>query len=268
MHVEDAVEPEIILWENYGVKSTSRFLRIIFYFVFVFMMLLICFYVVYELEQLSNRTSRSMSDQNCRTNVDPQSANLDYYEDTSKRTGDFECFCKQTYQRDGFNTMISFIFPLDGKKHCPEWFNKYILVASIVIGILFLIIIGNIIVELLVLSGASLTRPRSELQIVMEAIFAISMIQFINLALVLLLTNIRIPFFVESFWLPAGIFQGGFEDFSSMWYLNVGSSLGFAMILEIMGPQVVPIYEITKAFIKRCYDRRCSCDSKKSRKLI
>jgi hypothetical protein len=45
-------------------------------------------------------------------------------------------------------------FPLDGKRHCDEWFNTYLFVILAVIIIAALIIIGNVAVEVSVTIGA------------------------------------------------------------------------------------------------------------------
>jgi len=46
--------------------------------------------------------------------------------------------------------------------------------------------------------------------------------------------------FAEGMNLPAGIFSGVYEDFSSMWYVDVGTQIMFAMILEIAAPHTIP----------------------------
>jgi len=50
LHVEQAVEPELLIWENFGVSYFSRFFRIILYLIFVLFMLLVCFYTIAFLE--------------------------------------------------------------------------------------------------------------------------------------------------------------------------------------------------------------------------
>ena len=36
------------------------------------------------------------------------------------------------------------------------------------------------------------------------------------------------------------ILQGNYNDFNSMWYIDVGTQLIFAMFIEIFEPHVVP----------------------------
>ena len=81
------------------------------------------------------------------------------------------------------------------------------------------IFFGNIIIEIIVRTGGSFTRPVNEQKIVTQTIRAISWIQFIDLGIVLFVLNMSIDFGIR---LPDGMFQGDYEDFSSMWYIDVG----------------------------------------------
>lgn len=79
--------------------------------------------------------------------------------------------------------------------------------------------------------------------------------------------NIRINL-VNNLQLPAGILGGVYEDFSSMWYIDVGSQIAFAMILEIGAPHCIPIMQLVFYQVNRCWDRSGSLDPRKSKKLI
>jgi len=79
LKVEQAVEPELIIWENFGVRIFNRMFRIIFYIIFVFSLLTLCFYVVSILEQASNVAEKELSGVQCPNVVDAGAANLDFY---------------------------------------------------------------------------------------------------------------------------------------------------------------------------------------------
>ena len=112
-----------------------------------------------------------------------------------------------------------------------------------------------------------MTRPVNEQKIMNNAIRAISWIQFINLGLVLLMLNISIKGF-KKLKLPAGILQGDFDDISAGWYLDVGTQILFNMLLEIGAPHAIPFLQLAYFGIRRCLDRGCTCDQKKSKKLL
>jgi len=131
-----------------------------------------------------------------------------------------------------------------------------------------LIIIGNVSVEILVQKGSALTRPVNEQNVMKDCIKGISWIQFINLGLVLFMINISIKLGKDVGDLPAGILQGKYDDISSMWYMDVGTQILLAMILEIGAPHSVPILMFVIHSIRRCWDRSGSCDRRRSKKLL
>lgn len=190
--MKPAVEPELLIWENFGVSKLSRAFRILFYIIFVFCMLVFCFYIVSLLEAASNTAQDELSGVQCPANVDSNAANLDYYAKPKKRTGDFHCFCKNMLSQDGLRELTNYKFPLDNQTHCVEWYGQYWLILATIGAIAVLIIFGNIVVEILVQQGSAMTRPVNEQMIMKNAIRAISWIQFINLGLVLFMLNIGI----------------------------------------------------------------------------
>ena len=110
---------------------------------------------------------------------------------------------------------------MDDKTHCNEWFSQYWLVIATVVGIAVLVIVGNVFVEVLIQQGSRLTRPLNENEIIRNAVRAISWIQFINLGLILFVIEMGIK--LGNFAFPFGILQGSYDDFSSMWYIDVGT---------------------------------------------
>lgn len=62
--------------------------------------------------------------------------------------------------------------------------------------------------------------------------------------------------------------QGTYEDLSSMWYLDVGTQIILAMILEIGAPHGVPLMQYMHVSMRRCWDRNCSFDKSRSKKLL
>ena len=54
LKVSRGVEPELLLWENFGVTNSSKFVRLLIYIVFVFIMLIVCFIIILSLERAMN----------------------------------------------------------------------------------------------------------------------------------------------------------------------------------------------------------------------
>lgn len=160
------VEPELLLWENFGVTSSSKFLRLLVYIVFVFFMLIVCFYIILLLETAMNNASDQVPDIQCPMDIDSAAANIDYLAEVSSRAGDFHCFCKNLFNSEGLSGIKSFMFPFDNGIHCKEWYNQYIIVLITIAGIAVLIIVGNVAVETIIQQGAQFTRPVNEQRIV------------------------------------------------------------------------------------------------------
>lgn len=176
LRVTKGTEPELLLWENYGISSFSRFMRVIMYIVYVIFMLIFCFYIISMLEQASNEASNQVPDIQCPETVDASAANLDYYANFTVRTGDFHCFCKNLYGSKGLEGIQTFQFPLDDQTHCNEWFTQYWVVLATVGAIALLIILGNVVVEVLIKFGAVMTKPVNEQKIIINSVRAISWI--------------------------------------------------------------------------------------------
>jgi len=54
-----------------------------------------------------------------------------------------------------------------------------------------------------------------------------------------------------------------------MWYIDVGTQIILAMILEILAPHLIPFLQLIYLGCTRHYDRGCnSCNKRKSKKLL
>jgi len=58
---------------------------------------------------------------------------------------------------------------------------------------------------------------------------------------------------------------GPFDEFSKRWYLVVGTPVLMAIGIQIFFPHIGVLFSATKLCLKRCWDRKCSCDKRKTR---
>jgi hypothetical protein len=58
---------------------------------------------------------------------------------------------------------------------------------------------------------------------------------------------------------------GPFDEFNKRWYLVVGTPVLMAIGIQIFFPHIGVLLSATKLFIMRCWDRKCSCDKRKTR---
>ena len=84
--------------------------------------------------------------------------------------------------------------------------------------------------------------------------------QFINIAVVILLVNFK---FLEGPFLGfIPILNGGFNDFSTYWYSNIGKTLCFTMLVNIVSPHVSKLAFPMLKCCHRCADRGCGYEVK------
>ena len=87
-------------------------------------------------------------------------------------------------------------------------------------------------------------------------------ISFINIGVMILLVNLKI-----NYDLPLPILQGTYSEFSVEWYRLVGSSLCVQMSLMILSTHLGNVFSEVGGCIRRCCDRKCTCDARKTRKF-
>ena len=64
------------------------------------------------------------------------------------------------------------------------------------------------------------------------------------------------------------ILKGEYRKFSSEWYRLVGSTICLTVFFMILMPHAANVSMQVLGCSKRCYDRRCTCDTKSTRKII
>jgi hypothetical protein len=60
---------------------------------------------------------------------------------------------------------------------------------------------------------------------------------------------------------------GPFDEYSKRWYLICGTPILLAIGIQIFFPHIGVIFSATKLFFKRCWDRKCTCDKRKTRQF-
>lgn len=89
-------------------------------------------------------------------------------------------------------------------------------------------------------------------------------LSFLNSGVVILLINFRLDS-MSDFSMP--VLKGEYTKFSSEWYRLVGSTICLTVIFMALVPHMANIGMQVMYCTKRCCDRRCTCDLKKTRKL-
>ena len=95
------------------------------------------------------------------------------------------------------------------------------------------------------------------------------LMSYINVGIVLFLVNFNLGSkseILKKYNIP--IFQGQFTTFSVQWYRLVGSTLCFTMLVYIVSVHLTNfMYAMFENSIK-CWDRSCSCNNRRTKKMI
>jgi hypothetical protein len=92
------------------------------------------------------------------------------------------------------------------------------------------------------------------------------MFEFINTVLLLILVNAKVPEMNVPDNFP--ILSGRFADFNVAWYRNVGTTIMLTMLINIVMPPLVDNLAYLFTLYKRCRDRSCTRDAKKTKQVL
>lgn len=122
--IKTAVEPELLIWQNFGVTKKQRCVRIFLFGLFVLIMLSLCFYAILSLEYIIQKSEMEIPDIVCPDTVLLSQASVDYQLDPEQRNGNFHCFCSNLYNAYGYLKLKETIFPVNGEANCLGWYSN------------------------------------------------------------------------------------------------------------------------------------------------
>lgn len=99
-------------------------------------------------------------------------------------------------------------------------------------------------------------KSHSESEDTKSMFVKVSIMQFVNIAIIQLVLGFRLESYSQSCFLgfiPA--FRGNYEDFSTHWYREVGATLGVTLFFNIIGSHTPYAKKFLIAFLLRCWDR-------------
>lgn len=92
----------------------------------------------------------------------------------------------------------------------------------------------------------------------MVTFFRLTLLQFINIAVITLLVNMDLyPDETSLFLGFLPILNGNYPDFDSAWYAQIGTSLSFTLFLSIFTPHGSYFLFAFLKSLRRCLDRGC-----------
>lgn len=269
LSVHSTVDPQLLIWENLGLPRRYHLQQHILGFVVVVLIMMVSFGGQYYLSNLEkDLVDIVRSDCSGESRYDIDQAFVDHYVAHKYRQGLMNCYCQQMYdqyQEAGLKVIFA-----DGKQYCKEWYYTWVQsrYTSPAIGTWTAII--NVILTLACTVLGSFRKNDSGVANFRATTFAIFISQYVNTALIVLLAHNSFLWDNETRaeYSKANVLVGVFDEFDDQWYLRIGSSIIFAQAAMVFFPHIFTILESMQLCCKRCVDRRCSFNTKKTRKII
>lgn len=179
------------------------------------------------------------------------------------------CFCRQLFyealdERTSINEAMEYKFD-NGESYCEEWLPMFVLDNVMIILVPLVIIVVNFISKTILRRMTRFEKRQSKPQEVYASAFNMFVLSFLNSGVVVLLINLKVES-MSGHSLP--ILKGDYTKFSAEWYRLVGSTISITVIFMTLMPHAANISMQVLFCIKRCWDRRCTYNLHKSRKLI
>lgn len=124
LQVRDPVEPDLINWHNFGVRKVQRYFRTFLFLLFVVAMIFGCCIGVVYMENTVKSAEAKIPQIDCNYEVSPEKAYADFLNFNDPAlvpNGEYHCFCKNIYEKDGMLKIDDVKLGDDGS--CKDWFE-------------------------------------------------------------------------------------------------------------------------------------------------
>lgn len=262
-------QPHEIQWQNVGVTGLGRAIRqFLVSLIAVVLILGGILGVVYMKNQAEFFKKDFKLDIECPVKVTKMQAYIDQQAAGEQRRGLMHCFCLNALVEDPIRGLLytfNDINPQDRHRYCEDWFIDYAKQNLIIVGTSVLVIVFNVIICYCFELIAKLERFGTLNNETRSKFRRITVMQFINIAVILLLVNFRVEDMRElRLYGQRLVLEGDYRDFSTQWYFNIGATLCMTLFLNIFTPHVVKLLMPCKVCCSRCCDRGCCrCELKK-----
>jgi hypothetical protein len=198
LELRKASDPDEIKWENLGYKQVNRKLRVFASWLSALALILVALYALLEMREKSETlTAEFDTGIVCPETVTKQQAYVDASKEPDLREGLMHCFCLRTFQTDRQNIGMTFEEfskdeSQDQTQYCYEWskvyFNQQLLVL-VSSGTLAAI---NVIICVIIEVISNQEKHHSENDQTIGLFSKLTIAQFINITLVVLIVNFNI----------------------------------------------------------------------------
>lgn len=265
-------EPSNIKWENITYSPCKKCLRstlaMIFAIIIILITLLIILFCKHYESELNKEFNTSI---NCNyVNTENVQEVIAEYSDTlldSKEKILTYCFCNKKLTTETIS-LSSYTFPGTQITPCKNFLSSYLKYTAISTAIVVAVPVINAVVVIILKLLTSFEKNKTLSTDMSANMWKMFIVQFINSCLLLIIVNMKIDNIQDA--IPNfPFFAGNFGDLDPEWYSNVGGTLLFSMILNIITPHLASLFFMYLTLCFRCCDSGCEkgkITKKKTRK--
>jgi hypothetical protein len=251
LKVKQTTEPSNILWENLEITRCERRWRKSLSFILALAVLVGSTVLVYVIKTYETTLP---SDNYClKVKKIDTNASLSFAKEHYKSQDESYCFCK-------YQEWTDIVEDKDLGSYCSYFMTK--ITTSLVLkffsacGIIFINFILRMIFKKLSRFERVSNKTKEEHNIMIKVFFAI----FINTALIILIVNANFSRISAIYKIPGSsdIFTGKYADFTREWYINIGESIIFTILICVISPHILTFLTLYPFWIckrRLCYKR-------------
>ena len=238
--LQDAEEPQCIIWENLNVSMFRHAGLFALEVVTMLTLLLLTFIPMAYLALIEKkRVDFVKSDCVAMDDLTAKEALSDHLRVNKDQViGLMHCFCEMKYKIMDHD-VVDFLFE-DGKKHCEDWLEFHDSDYSNYIMLTILITLTNMLHQVVFDLMGRLFRPRYTTHINFFKTITIFVVQYLNSAIVLILAYNSFLFseVTVSKNRKTDYIVGPFDEFHERWFLVVGTTIGLVIIVQLVTPHI------------------------------
>ena len=146
------------------------------------------------------------------------------------------CFAKMKAAKGNINSVFAIKFNgpgvSDQTEYCRSWFWAYSEAMGLKYGAPLVIVIINSVVPIIFDLLTSVEGHKTKTKETMRTFEKVTLMQYFNIAIVLLLVNMNLGISTGGF----PILAGEYSSFGVDWYKNIGAALCFTLLVNTASP--------------------------------
>uniref|UniRef100_K3WQ59 Anoctamin transmembrane domain-containing protein n=1 Tax=Globisporangium ultimum (strain ATCC 200006 / CBS 805.95 / DAOM BR144) TaxID=431595 RepID=K3WQ59_GLOUD len=266
-----APDPSDIVWENLHHPFWERMLRQAIVGLITLAVLFVSFVLIFLAKLQKTKLEREFGrPTSCPAEVTKEAVVQDELE---KQTGLVpykalvECFCKSMLAVDSFQAMTqeAFFNPVTNRDefYCKTWATSFIKTQLLSMLSVVMVVLVNVLLARILNVLVAMEKHHTESSQVVSRITKVFIAQFCNAALLMVVINANLSYFVDDQSIALSSFailNGKYSDFTPAWYNDVGIALMLTMIINTFSPHMYVVVHYIAMEAKRFYDRGFSFD--------